>query len=66
MAEDFFLRFGAIVSTVRINQAAVKSASNALKAALSTNAEINVDVGFKQRPAFFCYMVWSEELVLFA
>ena len=51
MAEDFFLRFGAIVSTVRINQAAVKSASNALKAALSTNAEINVDVGFKQTDA---------------
>ena len=51
MAEDFFLRFGAIVSTVRINQAAVKSASNALKSALSTNAEINVDVGFKQTDA---------------
>jgi hypothetical protein len=51
VAEDFFLRFGAIVSTVRINQAAVKSASNALKAALSTNAEINVDVGFKQTDA---------------
>jgi hypothetical protein len=51
VAEDFFLRFGAIVSTVRINQAAVKSASNALKSALSTNAEINVDVGFKQTDA---------------
>jgi len=51
VAEDFFLRFGAIVSTVRINQAALKSASDAIKSAIGTKAAVDIDVNFKQGDA---------------
>ena len=51
MAEDFFLRFGALVNTVRINKSAVKQAAAALQGAIDPKASVNIDVGFTAKQA---------------
>lgn len=51
MAEDFFLRFGALVNTININKSAVAQAAKAIQGALNQKAAVEVSVDFKQQNA---------------
>ena len=47
MAEDFFLRFGALVNTINVNKSAVAQAAKAIQGALNQKASVEVAVDFK-------------------
>ena len=42
MAEDFFLRFGALVNTINVNKSAVAQAAKAIQGALNQKAAVEV------------------------
>lgn len=51
MAEDFFLRFGALVNTINVNKSAVAQAAKAIQGALNQKAAVEVAVDFKPQNA---------------
>ena len=51
MAEDFFLRFGALVNTINVNKSAVAQAAKAIQGALNQKASVEVAVDFKPENA---------------
>lgn len=51
MAEDFFLRFGALVNTINVNKSAVAQAAKAIQGALNQKAAVEVSVDFKPENA---------------
>jgi hypothetical protein len=46
VAEDFFLRFGALVNTINVNKSAVSQAAKAIQSALNQRAAVDVAVNF--------------------
>jgi len=51
VAEDFFLRFGALVNTINVNKSAVAQAAKAIQGALNQKAAVEVSVDFKPQNA---------------
>jgi hypothetical protein len=51
VAEDFFLRFGALVNTINVNKSAVAQAAKAIQGALNQKASVEVAVDFKPENA---------------
>jgi hypothetical protein len=46
VAEDFFLRFGALVNTINVNKSAVAQAAKAIQGAINQKAAVDIGVNF--------------------